>query len=86
MRCYPDLESIPADIHIDIVNIFRHSSHTAEMVEEVIKRSEKTTEKPVVWTQLDVSSEQAKMLAESAGLAYVKNRCIMVVHSQLASY
>ena len=81
--CYPDMNAIPDDIQVDIVNIFRRPGYTASMVEDVIERVERTGEKPVIWTQIGVSSRQAQSLAEEAGLPYVKNRCIMVVHSQM---
>ena len=85
LTCYPDMDSIPSDIHIDIVNIFRRPGYTAAMVEDVIGRIKRTGETPVIWTQIGVSSKQAQSLADSAGLVYVKNRCIMVVHSQMGS-
>ena len=81
--CYPDVQSIPADVHPDIVNIFRDSAHTAAMVADVRARAEATGEQPTVWTQLGVSSPEAKALAEEAGLPYVENRCIMVEHRRL---
>lgn len=83
LTCYPDMSSIPAGIRIDIVNIFRRPGFTAAMVEDVIRRIEKTGETPVIWTQIGVSSKQAQSLAEGAGLIYVKNRCIMVEHSHI---
>lgn len=78
--CYPDLARIPDDVHVDIVNIFRHPRHTADIVREVIDFSEKRGYKPLVWTQLGVSSEEARKLAEKADVPYVSNRCIMVEH------
>ena len=65
--CYPDLPSVPADVSIDIVDIFRAPRHTAEMVRTAIERVEQTEtvagERPVVWTQLGVSSPEAEELA-----------------------
>ena len=83
-RCYPDLHAVPADIHIDIVNIFRRARFTAEMVQQAIDRAEETGERPTIWTQLAVHSPLAENLAEAAGFPYVKNRCIMVAHRQMA--
>ncbi len=80
--CYPSTSAIPDDIQIDIVNIFRRPAHTADMVRDVLERIEKTGEQPVIWTQIGVSSSEAQQLAESAGLEYVKNRCIMVEHAR----
>ena len=81
-KCYPDLLAIPSETRIDIITIFRNPRYTAEMVEIAIQRSRMTGEKPVIWTQLGVSSPEADQLAREAGLPYVKNRCIMVEHSR----
>ena len=83
ITCYPDVVSIPDTIQIDIVNIFRRPGYSAAMVEDVLRRVKITGTKPVIWTQIGVSSKQAQLLAEEAGLIYVKNRCIMVEHSHL---
>lgn len=81
--CYPDLPSVPADTEIDIVDIFRAPKHTADMVRSAIDRVEETGERPVIWTQLGVSSPEAKELAEGAGLPYVRNRCLKIEYDRL---
>lgn len=83
LRCYPDLQSIPADVRLDIVNIFRRPQFTADMVRMTIAYAEATGTKPVIWTQLGVSSTEARRMAEDAGLPYVHNRCILVEHNRL---
>lgn len=80
--CYPDTPSIPDDVEIDVVDIFRDPAHTAEMVEDVVRRIETTGERPVIWTQIGVSSPEAEEIAREADLPYVKNRCIMVEHGK----
>lgn len=82
-QTYPTVYDIPEDIQIDIVDIFRRSDQTAKMIDQVIKRKELTGQEPVVWTQIGVSSEEAKEKAEKAGLRYVENKCLMVEHRQL---
>lgn len=77
-KCYSDLNSISKEVHIDIVNVFRRSIHTAGVVAEVIKWKKETGQNPVVWTQLDVSSPQAEVKAKEANLPYIRNLCIMV--------
>lgn len=77
-KCYPDLNAIPKDIEVDIVNVFRRSMHTAGVVEEVIQWKKETGQNPVIWTQLDVSSQQAELKASEADLPYIRNLCIMV--------
>ncbi len=81
-RCYPDLLAIPEDVEIDVVTIFRNPRYTADMVNIAVKRAAKTGRKPVIWTQLGVSSREAERIAHEAGLPYVKNRCILVEHSR----
>ncbi|HET6527686.1 MAG TPA: CoA-binding protein [Balneolaceae bacterium] len=81
-KCYDSVKDIPEDIQVDIVDIFRDSQYTAEMVRETIEWANETGRKPVIWTQLDVSSPEAKSLAEEAGFDYVENKCIMVEHSK----
>jgi len=77
-KCYNELNDIPAETTIDIINIFRANEHTAGVVREVMERNKKTGQNPVIWTQLDVSSDEAERIAEKENLPYVKNRCIMV--------
>lgn len=77
-KCYPDLNSIPKNVRVDIVNVFRKSIHTEGVVDEVIEWNKKTGQKPVIWTQLDVSSPQAELKAKDADLPYIRNLCIMV--------
>ncbi len=81
--CYPDLPSIPPDIEIDVVDIFRRPQHTADMVRTAIERTKQTGQRPVIWTQLGVSSSEAEELAADAQLPYVRNRCIKVAYDRL---
>ncbi|MEL7834304.1 CoA-binding protein [Fodinibius sp. Rm-B-1B1-1] len=84
VKCRASLDEVPKDITIDVVDIFRNSDYTADMVRDIISWSEKTGQKPVIWTQLDVSTDEAKSLAEEAGFKYVENECLMVQHERLA--
>ena len=77
------MKELPDDLQIDIIDIFRNKKYTAEMVQDIVEWSNKTGQKPVIWTQLDVSSIEAKNLAEENGFEYVENRCLMVEHSKL---
>jgi len=82
-KSYDSMKVLPDDLQIDIIDIFRNKKYTAEMVQDIVEWSNKTGQKPVIWTQLDVSSEKAKSLAEENGFEYVENRCLMVEHSKL---
>lgn len=78
--CYPSLADIPTDVRIDVVNVFRHPRHTADVVREVVDFRNERGYTPAVWTQLGVSSEDARRLAAKEDIPYVANRCIMVEH------
>lgn len=80
---YDSMNDLLKGQRIDIVDIFRNKKYTEEMVRQIITWSDKTGQKPLIWTQLDVSTPGAKKLAEQAGLTYVENRCLMVEHQRL---
>ncbi len=80
--CYDKMDDLPDDLAIDAVDIFRDSEYTADMVRDVIDWSKKTGQKPLIWTQLAVSSTEAKSLAESNDFEYVENQCMMVQHDK----
>lgn len=82
--CYPQLSEIPDDIEVDMVDIFRNSRFTAAMVEEVIEWAAESGQKPVIWTQIGVSSDEAKSMAEENGFTYVEDKCLMVEHRKLS--
>lgn len=75
--CYADFDDIPDEISIDLVNIFRNPSQTRSAVASVVRRAARTGQKPIVWTQPGVSTEDAETAAAVAGLPYVRDRCIM---------
>jgi len=85
IKCYGSIKEVPADIQIDIIDIFRNSRYTAGMVREILEWSEETGQYPIIWTQLSVSSDEAKSLAEDAGFSYIENQCIMVQHQKAVS-
>lgn len=83
--CYPDLNSIPDDVEVDIVDIFRRPQFTMDVVNDAIDRSNRTGRKHVIWTQIGVHSQEAELAAVEAGFEYVANRCLMVEHGRMAA-
>lgn len=69
--CYPDVASIPAEITIDVVVVFRKSEEVLPVAQQAIERGAK-----VLWLQEGVINEEAASLAESAGLTVIMDRCI----------
>jgi predicted CoA-binding protein len=72
---YPDVASIPENITIDIVDVFRKSEVTPDVVRDVLKRNNKPR---CIWLQLGIKNEEAQKLTEQAGIFYVENHCIGV--------
>jgi len=83
LRCYASILDIPADLPIQIVNVFRRPEFVEAIVRDVLVLRDTTGQNPAVWTQLGVSSQNAAVLARAHGIPYVPNRCIMVEHSRL---
>ncbi|HLO22161.1 MAG TPA: CoA-binding protein [Methyloceanibacter sp.] len=70
-----------ADIEepVDIVDIFRNSEAALGITKEAIRIGAH-----VVWMQLGVRNDEAAMLAESAGLKVVMNRCPKIEYGRLS--
>jgi predicted CoA-binding protein len=77
-KAYPNLLSIPQDIHIDIVDIFRDPSEVIPHMEEVVERGNIRT----VWLAEGINTPQAEDFAEDYGLSLVTNFCIMEAYKQ----
>ena len=66
--CYADLNSVSGKI--DMVDVFRDEDEVIGITKEAIKIGAK-----VLWTQLDIISEEASELAKKAGLKVIMDRC-----------
>jgi uncharacterized protein len=67
---------------VDMVDIFRNSSHVMAVVDEALKM------KPlpkVIWMQLGARDDTAAEKAEAAGLKVVMNRCPKIEYGRLSS-
>jgi predicted CoA-binding protein len=77
-QCYSDVASIPEDITVDIVDVFRRSEHVQTIVDQAIGRSVRA-----VWLQLGITHPEAEQRARDAGLVVVSDRCLKVEHARL---
>ena len=75
VTAYPDLESVPGDIELDIVDVFRRPEHIPAVVDAVLTRGAKA-----LWLQLGCANPEAEKRASDAGLEVVSDRCIKVEH------
>src|SRR5471032_2298842 len=67
---------------IDMVDIFRNSSHIMPVVDEALKLSPLPK---VIWMQLGARDEAAAAKAEAVGLKVVMNRCPKIEYGRLSS-
>ena len=67
---------------IDMVEIFRSSSHIMPVVDEALKL---VPLPKVIWMQLGARDEAAAVKAEAAGLKVVMNRCPKIEYGRLSS-
>lgn len=77
---YKDLEAVPRDIKIDLVNIFRRGSEVLPVAQAAIARGV-----PAIWTQLGVLNEDAASEARRHGVLVIMDRCIAVEHAKYRS-
>ena len=76
-RCYRSLSEIPAEVRIDIVDVFRRSEHVAAVAEEAIRRGV-----GFFFMQLGVTDAGSARKLESAGIPVAMDRCILIEHGR----
>ncbi|MEP6978435.1 MAG: CoA-binding protein [Thermoleophilia bacterium] len=74
--CVTNLAEI--DEPIDLVDVFRRSEYTPDIAREAVE-----VEAKALWLQLGVVSDEARRIAEDAGLDYVENECTAIVHRRI---
>jgi len=70
-QAYPSLKDVP--FSVEVVLVFRPSAEAAGIAREAVAIGAKA-----LWLQQGIVSEQARQLAEGAGLLYVEDRCMGV--------
>lgn len=76
--CYPSVAAVPADVRIDLVDVFRRSEHVAAVADEAIARRV-----PFVFLQFGVVDEASARRLEAAGIGVAMDHCIMIEHRGL---
>ena len=73
-RVYRSLLDVPEKI--DIVDVFRPAEDTPEIARQAAAIGAKS-----LWLQLDIRSDEARRIAEEAGMDYIEDECTAVVAS-----
>ena len=66
------------DVPVDVVDVFRPAQEAPEIARQAVSIGAK-----VLWLQLGIISDEARQIAEAAGLTVVMNRCMGATHPQL---
>ena len=64
------------DVPVDVVEVFRPAHEAPEIARQAIAIGAKA-----LWLQLGIVSEEARQVAEAAGLTVVMNRCMGATHA-----
>jgi len=76
--CYPSLAEIPADVSIDIVDVFRRSELVAPVADQAIARGV-----GFFFMQQGVVDRDSARRLEAAGIPVAMDRCAAVEHARL---
>jgi uncharacterized protein len=75
-RVYTSLTEI--DVPVDVVDVFRPAEEAPEIARQAVEIGAK-----VLWLQLGIESEEARRIAEAAGIKVIMNRCMGATHAEL---
>jgi predicted CoA-binding protein len=70
-HAYASLRDIPADMPIDVVDVFRRAEETPEIAREAVAIGAK-----VLWLQDGIVNDEAYRIASEAGLEVIMGVCI----------
>ncbi|HEY8737501.1 MAG TPA: CoA-binding protein [Candidatus Dormibacteraeota bacterium] len=73
-RVYRTLADVPEKV--DLVDVFRPAADAPEIARQAVAIGAKA-----LWLQEDIRSEEARRIAEEAGLDYIEDECTAVVAS-----
>jgi predicted CoA-binding protein len=76
------LADVPFEI--DIVNVFRRSTETDAVIDQVIERKNARGDVRAVWLQSGITSREGAAKCAAAGITYIEDMCIAVVQRYVA--
>lgn len=75
-KVYARLEDAPRPV--DIVDVFRPAEEAPAIARQAVDVGARA-----LWLQVGIRSDEARRIAEEAGLAYVEDRCVRTVRKEL---
>ena len=66
------------EIPVDIVDVFRPSREALDIAKDTVKIKAK-----VLWLQLGISSNEAKVIVESNNINYIENKCTKIEYQKI---
>ena len=79
-KIYASLKDIPADIKVDMVDLFRRSEHVLPIVDMAMRE---LPDMKTVWMQIGVRNPEAAELAQAQGVQVIQNRCPKIEYQRL---
>jgi uncharacterized protein len=76
-RAYVSLADVPEPI--GLIDVFRPSAATPEVARQAV-----TAGAEALWLQLGIRSDEARSIADEAGMLYVEDRCLIIEQRRLA--
>ncbi len=77
-KSYPNISSVPPEIRIDIIDVFRKSEEIVTVVLEIINSGHRS----LIWLQEGINNQEAVNLAKSHGFEITSGICLMKFHQQ----
>jgi predicted CoA-binding protein len=77
-RAYASLLDLPADLHVDVVDVFRRAEETPEVARHAVAIGA-----GALWLQEGIVNEEAYRIASEAGLDVVMGVCIRQEYARL---
>jgi predicted CoA-binding protein len=71
-RVYRSLAEVP--VPVDVVDVFRPAADAPEIARQAVAIGA-----GALWLQLDIRSDEARRIAEAAGLDFVEDQCTAVI-------
>ena len=73
---YPTIADVPEQV--GLVNVFRPSAATPDIARQAVAAGA-----TALWLQLGIASAESRLIAQSAGLLYVEDRCLIIEQRRL---